>query len=104
MRVLGQDEVEDFLRTCNCTTQQGEIRSFICEIKHFEWNGIRCILRNFPSARLEELPMVSFFLVDGRIQIDCIVQFETDVIFIVSCKDRPTPAQKPGNPSDREAA
>lgn len=104
MRVLGQDEVENFIRASSCPVRIGELRALVCEISDLEWKGTSCITSSYPSSSTGDLPIVRFYIDKKSVVVQCVVRFETGVVLIQKCSELPTQGKKPSNPSDREAA
>ena len=104
MQVLGKDEIARFLDSCGSPTQSGEVKSFLYEVTYRHWTSVGTLLADYPEALSGNLPEITFVLCGGVVHVDCVVDFDSGILLVLTCKDRSRESSGKRRGSERAAA
>ena len=104
MKVLGLDEVDNFLAVCIDRRSQDAVKAFVYELKYRRWADAEALLNDYPQAELGELPKARFRLASNTVFIEGMVHFDSGVLLLTKCSQHRSRRPDSGDHSEWEAA
>jgi mRNA-degrading endonuclease HigB of HigAB toxin-antitoxin module len=82
MRFVGQTEVAGFLAQ---SPRYGDtIRAWVAEMKNGKWDSAAALATDFKDLDTSELPSVVFYLTQGTLRIETIIDFRMGIVLMVA--------------------